>query len=64
MEAKARLILGFIVSFIGVAIIIASMVDFLAKWNRLPSYVALIGIIIALIGRSMNNKNLMMRDTK
>jgi hypothetical protein len=62
MKAKTRLILGFIVSFVGVAIIILSTVDFLAGWQKLPSYVGLTGLVIALIGRSLNARNLEMRD--
>jgi hypothetical protein len=59
MEKKTKLILGFIVSLIGVAIIIISIVDYLTKSNRLPSYVGLIGLVIAVIGRSMNSRNLL-----
>jgi len=59
MENKTRLILGFTVSFVGVAIIIASIADFLTGSNSLPSYVGLIGLAVAVIGRSMNSRNLM-----
>lgn len=64
MDEKSRLALGFVISFVGVALIIWSIVDLLAKWNRLPGYVGLIGLVIAAIGRGMNARNLAARKGK